>query len=377
MRKGIVFFLMLVWCSLFSGQGWAMEAVAVSPALDGGEALVSVCRPTFCWSQVEGAEAYEMMVFEAVNGETNAREDMVALYKPVISTIIPAPALSWTPSSESCLTQGGVYVWYVRGVDPDGSGVWSGGSRFSVDLGPSLSLVENKVDEALTVYFSNEETVEQTFSGLETRIIESVKEGIQSGEIIAQGSEGDEQHNTYYGHGAGDSLDGTGKDNVFVGYNAGSATTSGAVNTFIGFYAGHKNTTPSNNTFVGGYAGQDNTTGFSNAFVGRQAGYFNTTGCQNTFVGMSAGTSNTTGHHNTFLGFAAGYSNTTSSYNTFVGRSAGHSNTTGKHNTFLGYGAGESNTTGDSNTFFGLMPVTTTKRVPETSFWATRPASTK
>lgn len=78
--------------------------------------------------------------------------------------------------------------------------------------------------------------------------------------------------NLYVGEGAGASADGTENDNVFIGYNAGTANTSGDFNVFLGSGAGVANTSGSQNTFIGFEAGSSNLTGLGNVFIGYQAG---------------------------------------------------------------------------------------------------------
>jgi hypothetical protein len=146
-----------------------------------------------------------------------------------------------------------------------------------------------------------------------------------------------------------------GGQNIAVGVNAGTSTTTGARNTFVGQTAGALNTTGNNNTFLGASAGLSNTTGTGNSFLGATAGLSNTTGNSNTFLGASAGFSNTTGNGNSFLGQTAGYFNTTGTYNTYIGCQSGLNETTGYRNTFLGFRSGYFSTTNSSNTFVGLL----------------------
>jgi hypothetical protein len=72
--------------------------------------------PTFSWSEVEGAVAYRIEVFDMLTNERLPYEETGYMSEPVISKQIPAPALSWTPSSGECLETGGSYVWYVKGI---------------------------------------------------------------------------------------------------------------------------------------------------------------------------------------------------------------------------------------------------------------------
>lgn len=145
----------------------------------------------------------------------------------------------------------------------------------------------------------------------------------------------------------------TGDNNSFLGYRAGYSNTTGNQNSILGFQAGYYTSSGSYNSFLGALAGFFNTTGTSNSFMGYQAGYSNTTGYNNSFTGSQSGYSTTTGHDNSFTGYQAGFSNTMGSNNSFMGYQAGYSNTTGNNNSFTGYHAGYSNTTGYNNSFLG------------------------
>jgi hypothetical protein len=126
---------------------------------------------------------------------------------------------------------------------------------------------------------------------------------------MAHANEGDVNQNTFYGTGTGASLDGTGIDNAFFGYDAGNHTTSGSGNTFIGRYAGLGNITGSSNTFLGINAGASNDNGNYNTYMGQSAGQSNQSGDSNTFIGYAAGYL-TTGQGNVFVGYRAGYNET-------------------------------------------------------------------
>lgn len=159
--------------------------------------------------------------------------------------------------------------------------------------------------------------------------------------------------NIFVGFGAGAAIT-TGTGNSFVGYNAGNVNTSGLGNSFIGADAGKSNTSGSYNTFIGNTTGQSNTTGYTNSFMGWGAGQTNTTGYSNIFVGNGAGGLNTTGYMNSFIGYNAGYSNTVAYANTFMGYQAGKNTTTSSGNSVFGFEALFTNSTGGgSNSAFG------------------------
>ncbi|MBI3500439.1 MAG: tail fiber domain-containing protein [Bacteroidetes bacterium] len=179
-------------------------------------------------------------------------------------------------------------------------------------------------------------------------------------------------NNTSVGNLAGNALTGTGAQNTFVGYQAGTANTSGINNTFIGYNAGVTNTTTGASTFVGREAGQAQTTGGENTFLGYQAGfsntsgidnvasgnqafYWNTTGTANCVVGYQAGkgSSGNSYSHNSFFGWSSGNVSTTGTDNSFFGSASGANTTSGNYNTFMGRNAGWTNATGTDNTFIG------------------------
>ena len=381
---------------------------AVSPGSDLRASVVNQVCPTFSWAQVPGVTAYQIAVFEMSERFEGLSyyENLAALGQPVLIKKISGSALSWTPSLEQALQNGGRYVWFVQAQDAYGTGAWSVGKKFAVRVSLGLTEIKEKVRQQLEAKGVKGDLVDEAFEGIgsqdeKTKIGGELKGKIQSGvreeaqkKVEAQGnkeikskenqavlgtgdftagalgSEGDAQGNVYYGTGTDNSLPGTaynnsffgclagysnsdGDYNTFTGYSAGYLNTSGDYNTFVGYYTGRTNTTGSYNTFIGYSAGRDNTTGEKNTFLGYSAGRTNTTGNYNTFMGYYSGLSNTTGYGNTFIGYAAGNYNTEGNYSTFMGYYSGLFNTTGERNTFIGYSAGYHNTTGYYNTFLG------------------------
>src|SRR5271166_868362 len=170
--------------------------------------------------------------------------------------------------------------------------------------------------------------------------------------VLGIGSANDQ--NVFLGVGAGAvNVAGTGKFNMFSGYQAGNSNTTGTSNTFSGYQAGKSNNTGISNTFSGYQAGKSNTSGKYNTFSGGSAGASNTMGSYNTFSSYGTGSLNTTGNYNTYSGYAAGFFNTTGNNNTFYGANAGLNNT-GSNSTFVGYQAGLNNTS-SNNTFVGYQ----------------------
>jgi hypothetical protein len=130
----------MILLALSGGWSLADPPSTVSPGTPGQPGNIEQACPTFSWGAVDGAQSYELVVFDALP-EEGTRVHMLRRARqrmghrgPVIRTTIPAPALSWTPSAEQCLVRGESYVWHVREIDDDGSfpGEWSEGSWFRV-----------------------------------------------------------------------------------------------------------------------------------------------------------------------------------------------------------------------------------------------------
>ncbi len=96
-----------------------------------------------------------------------------------------------------------------------------------------------------------------------------------------------------------------GTENIFAGFQAGEAITTGASNSFFGVLAGNLNSTGNSNSFFGRTTGRNNTTGNANSFFGNSAGVNNSSGGSNSFFGTDAGFVNTTGSNNTIIGSGA------------------------------------------------------------------------
>ena len=141
-----------------------------------------------------------------------------------------------------------------------------------------------------------------------------------SGVTFNAGITTDAYRNTTGGLNAGDSFtSGSALDNTLIGYDAGTAVTTGDLNTAVGSYALQANTTGGNNTASCYGALYTNTTASNNTATGYTALYFNTTGTDNTATGVEALFYNTTGDYNTATGKNALYSNTTGEQNTASG----------------------------------------------------------
>ncbi|UCC39121.1 MAG: hypothetical protein JSV96_15145, partial [Candidatus Aminicenantes bacterium] len=117
MKERIILISIFLVFSFTGMNGYERGPVAVSPGSDMGAAVVGQSCPTFSWTAVSWAAGYKVAVFEAVSTEALSYEEMGAMVSPVLSKEIRGPALSWTPSAEERLMNGGEYVWYVQAVD--------------------------------------------------------------------------------------------------------------------------------------------------------------------------------------------------------------------------------------------------------------------
>jgi len=350
-KKIIICFLLLVFL-VANGNTEQTRPVCVSPGSESGTVVVGQSCPTFSWSAVQWTEAYRVVVFQAFGEEVLSYEEMEILTNPVLSKEIRGPALSWTPSEEERLSNGGIYVWYVQAVDASGIGVWSEGRMFQVEVAVRLVGVEEKLRESLREYGMSDEDIDRVLNDVTAGMREVDVQGggmMPPGAIGIQGNE--TGSNTWYGEEAANSINtALAIGNSLFGYRAGYTLTDADFNTFIGSGAGYQNTSGDRNTFIGYSAGYENTSGDCNTFIGYVAGYYNTAGAYNNFLGYYAGYQNT-GSSNTFLGNYAGRYNYGSS-NAFLGDYAG-SNNTGDYNAFFGYRAGYYNE-GERNLFFGM-----------------------
>ncbi len=352
--KKTIFLCFLLLVFIVTGNAQKTRPVAVSPGSESGKAVVGQSCPTFSWSAVLWTEAYRVVIFHAVGDEPLSYEEMEAVANPVLNKVIRGPALSWTPSENERLSNGGVYVWYVRSIDASGVGVWSEGRIFEVEVATRLVGLEEKLRERLREYGLSDEAITEVLNYATSGVLEV--EVLGSGQIPPftvgiQGYQG--ALNTFYGLKAG-ARNQIGLFNTFIGASAGRRNISGHQNTFLGYNAGAFNAEGKYNTFIGNKAGYNNTRSLFNTFIGNAAGYNNTTGSRNTFIGSRAGWTNTVGKENTFIGEGAGEFNADGKRNTFIGYKAGHGTSTGLQNVFIGHNAGAGNKTGSRNTIIGL-----------------------
>ena len=189
---------------------------------------------------------------------------------------------------------------------------------------------------------------------------ESGKSSINSSDNICFGAysgyniiDENSNYNIYVGNESG--YRNTGKQNVCIGYKAGSSQgTQGTVNfnnvISIGYQAALKNKTD-NLIAIGPNASRENTSGINNISIGYNAGKINTDGTDNINIGTNAGSS-LVSSKNIFIGSNSGANVMIGENNTFIGNNSGTSNINGNNNLFFGYQSG-SNSLGNNNVMIG------------------------
>lgn len=110
-----------------------VAAIPVSPGdWQGGMQIADTC-PSFSWGAIDGAQRYELAIFDAQWDDSLAYEDQMRQGLAVRQIDIAAPALSWTPAGSDCLEEGGTYLWFVRALTATGEGPWSDPRYFAID----------------------------------------------------------------------------------------------------------------------------------------------------------------------------------------------------------------------------------------------------
>jgi len=259
------------------------------------------------------------------------------------------------------------------------------------------SSVVCKPNAATELYYDGSKKLETTTGGVNVVGALTV-----NGSALASGLSSDAQKNTVGGTNAGNSFSGTdANNNTLLGYNAGTAITSGDSNTAIGYnslqavetasfnvaignHAGYSVSSGEKCVYLGDYSGYNSTTGHGNIGIGESSmghsaavtGHYNigigrqafkgdggaaisnhynialgakalqrqTSATENIAIGMEAGMGPSSGGlyggYNIFIGSYAGHKVESGQVNCLVGRSAGAFLTSGDHNLLLGYAAG-------------------------------------
>ena len=168
------------------------------------------------------------------------------------------------------------------------------------------------------------------------------------------GTDSTAEQNTAYGIGALDAVT-TGDKNTAIGYNAGTALTEGTgYNVFVGWTAGSANTTGDFNTVLGAAALIAATTSDNNIAIGPNAIQSSDTEAHNLAIGRDAlNVVNSGGEYNVAIGNYTLDALTSGDYNVAVGYDAGTDLTTGERNVFIGHEAGKDCIGGGQNVAIG------------------------
>jgi hypothetical protein len=103
--------------------------------------------PTFSWTAVAGAHAYEIEI---------ARTEQEVPVDPT-RHLLPGAALAWVPDAASCLEEG-TYAWRVRAYGEEGAGSWSRSSRLRIGgRGPLDGAVQRALNGIIEGRLTSEE----------------------------------------------------------------------------------------------------------------------------------------------------------------------------------------------------------------------------
>ncbi len=105
----------------------------MSPGTQEAGALIGDPCPNFSWGAVDGAQRYELAIFDAQWQDSPAYDVQRSQGLALRQIEISAPALSWTPAGNDCLDEGGSYLWFVRAQTADADGPWSAPRYFEID----------------------------------------------------------------------------------------------------------------------------------------------------------------------------------------------------------------------------------------------------
>ncbi len=162
--------------TFFSSNLVAGDIVPISPGSADATAIITDTCPTFSWSQVVGAEGYELAVFKQTADTPESYEHAASIADPVIVETIPAQAFSWTPSSELCLAHGISFIWYVRELVDPGPGAWSTGNLFTVDEAITSSVAGSSIAPAIATLMAEVQALQQTVT-MQQKEIANLKTG--------------------------------------------------------------------------------------------------------------------------------------------------------------------------------------------------------
>jgi hypothetical protein len=124
----------------------------VSPGDPAVLAIVEERCPTFSWAQSQGAESYELVIFELAEDEDSSAAEIESAVetltdtRPTLRVDLPSGSSSWTPSSRHCLESGKSYAWALRPLAPNHEMAWSEAYLFEVAAPPAATEVRDALD---------------------------------------------------------------------------------------------------------------------------------------------------------------------------------------------------------------------------------------
>lgn len=120
-----------------AASGWGQgPPQTVSPGGPRLESIQTGC-PTFSWSQVAPADAYELVVYQQMDDGEQV--------ETLRHSGIPGGAGTWTPPTSECLRAGAVYGWQIRALSSEGDEAWSKPAFFEIAR-PSRREVSDALD---------------------------------------------------------------------------------------------------------------------------------------------------------------------------------------------------------------------------------------
>jgi hypothetical protein len=146
--------LLAVAIAIAAAPAFAQTPEGVSPgAVDRIVEVEGRC-PTFIWSGVPGAAAYELVVYRVPTEPqaSGAAGIELSASNEVLFARVPGGATAWQPRLADGLDPGGSYVWFVRAVRLEEAGEvveagdWSAARFFSVPAAPSGEQVRQALE---------------------------------------------------------------------------------------------------------------------------------------------------------------------------------------------------------------------------------------
>ena len=216
------------------------------------------------------------------------------------------------------------------------------------------ALIQNLFSQAITILTGGYIKGGERYNDSGT-IVDWSKKGFWFGAdgTLKASLQSDGNNNTYVGTGVGANNNEPGSYNTALGYEAMYKTkTGGNYNVAIGYQALHENLTADNQIAIGYKAlfSLSGSAADNNVAIGTEAMTATTSGYRNISIGYQSMHENTTGHENVAIGVYAMGRNTTGNDNIGIGPSALSYNTTGSWNIVIGK---DSVTTGNDNLAIG------------------------